>query len=320
VNIRIFLIVGICIVVLFDGQSQKVVSSFSPALFYQKNKIGISYQQYSQSGQAILFSFHDHDPRFGNSNFHIHLYNNPFEEVKEQYQNLLLNGNYYLNKRFSVLFEIPYNISTRYFEEAEPYRLQGLGDVKIGANYHFYDSKLFKPDASLQQISSISVLGKFKTGKYNIANELNDIDPYLQTGTGSFDVSATLLHQVLYNRLNFNAALSYYYTGISYYQLKFGNRYAFQLGGSYAIIQQPDLQLHILNHISYIKKQKDTLESKDIARPNQYSELLFDAGFLLNYSNWALQLQAAIPVAFQYEYFTMRWKMATSFKIFYTFN
>lgn len=308
---------GICISFFIDGKAQKAISSSSATLFYQKNKIGLSYQQYSQSGRAILFSFHDHDPKFGNSNFHIHLYNNPFEEVKEQYQNILLNGNYYLNKRFSVLFEIPYNISTRYFMQAEPYRLQGMGDIKIGANYHFYDSKLFKPNASLQQISTLRVLGKFKTGKYNIANELNDIDPYLQTGTGSFDVSATLMHQLIYNRFNFNAAFNYYYTGVSYYQLKFGNRYAFQLGGLYAIINQQNIQLHFLSEISYAKKQKDSLESKAIARPNQYSETLYHTGILLGYNNWLLQLQTTLPIAVQYEDLALRWKTATSFKIFY---
>jgi len=287
-------------------------------LFYQQNKIGLSYHHYNQKGRAILFSFHDHDPRFGNSNFHVHLYNNPLEEVKEQYQSLLLNGNYYLNKRFSLLFEIPYNISTRYFEDAKPYRLQGLGDVKIGATYHVYDSNLFKPNASLQQISSVTVWGKFKTGKYNNANELNDIDPYLQAGTGSFDVSATAEHQVFYKQFSLDAAFSYTYTGISYYQLKFGNRYIFRLGGAYRVFDQSNIQLQLLSHFTYAQKQKDRLEKKAIARPNQSIETLYHIGFLLSYSNWAVQLQTAIPLSVKYDDFAMRWKNAPSFKIFYT--
>jgi len=299
-------------------KAQERILSASP-LFYQKNKIGLHYQQYSQKGQAILFSFHDHNPRFGNNNFHTHLYNNPFEEVKEQYQRLLLNGNYYLNKRFSLIFEIPYHKSTRYFEEAESYRLKGVGDIKLGATYHVYDSKLLKPDALTQQISSLYVWGKFKTGKYNIANELNDIDPYLQPGTGSLDFSATLEHQVLFSQFSIDAALSYDYNGISYYQLKFANRYSFRLGGSYKFIHQSHIQLHFLSHLSYTKKQNDALESKAIARPNRYSETLFHTGLLFSYTNWTFQIQTAIPIYVLYDDFAMRWKLANSFKIFYTF-
>ncbi len=282
--------------------------------------MGLSYQHYSQNGRAILFSFHDHDPRFGNSNFHIHLYDNPFEEVQERYQRFSLYGNYYLNKRFSVAWEIPYHTSTRFFKEGEPYTLKGIGDVKIGATYHLYDSKLFKPKSTVQQISTLSIFGKFKSGKFNIANELNDIDPYLQAGTGSFDVAASLQHDILFKRLYFNAVLRYLHTGVSYYQLKLGNRYAFQLGGAYRILNRKNLQLNILSDVSYEKKQQDRLENKLIERPNQYQQILYSAGLLLNYSTWAIQIQTAVPVYRIYDDFMMQWKTNTAVKIFYTLN
>jgi len=317
--LRLLFIVCIILATLEKGHSQEFISSTS-ALFYQKNYVGLSYQNYSQNGQAILFSFHDHDPRFGNMNFHTHLYNNPFEQIKEQFQSIHLNSNYYLNKRFAVGFSVPYNISIRHFEEEAPHRLQGIGDIKVGATYHLYDSKLFKPKANIQHISTLLVFGKFKTGKYNIANDLNDIDPYLQAGTGSFDLSGKFQQQLLFKRFYLNAAFEYVYKGISYYQMKFGNQYAVNLTAEYAILNNETIKLHVLTNFAYRQKKGDMLENKAIKRPNSYKEVYNKTGILVAYQSWAFQIETALPLYVQYEDFSMRWKTATFVKIFFTLN
>lgn len=318
-SVRLFFIVFVCLAVLSKGQSQEFISSTS-ALFYQKNYLGLSYQNYSQNGRAILFSFHDHDPRFGNMNFHTHLYDNPFEQIKEQFQSIHLSGNYYLNKRFAVGLNVPYNISIRHFEEDSPYRLQGIGDVTVQAKYHLHDSKLFKPKATVQHISTLTAFGKFKTGKYNITNHLNDIDPYLQAGTGSFDLAGNLQHQILFKRFNLNAAFQYNYKGVSYYQMKFGNQYAVNFTAEYAILHKKIIQLRAFSNLTYRQKQNDTLENKPIKRPNKYKEIYNKSGILAAYQNWTLQIETAIPLYVQYEDFSMRWKAATFVKIFFTLN
>jgi len=298
----------------------KPFNAFNSYTLYQKNYIGLSYQSQQQQGKALFFSFHDHDPRFGNTNFHTHFYYNPLQEAKEQYQQIQLGVNYYINRQLAVQVALPYKKITRYLDETEPYRLKGIGDLIVGTSYHLYNSKLFNPKASIQHIATINMQAKFKTGKFNIANEMNDIDPYLQPGTGSFDVTGTLEHRSVFEGFNLQANLYYTYRGISYYQIKFGNTYGCSIQAEKVVFSKAATTINLLAQLNYQQKKADQLEERIIQRPNTYKGLQLQVGSLALFKQIGIELNTALPVYYRYDDFGMRFQPVFFIHFFFLFS
>lgn len=199
---------------------------------YQQNFIGLSQNYFSQSGPSIFFSFHDHDPAFGNSNFHTHTFFDPFTDAKETIITTSIEAQYYLIDQIAFGFKLPIHKHQRIYKD-EIIKVTGLGDLMLNTLYHFYNSKNFNPNEKVNHLLTGFFQVQIPTGIYRQADILNDIEPHIQNGTGSFNYDIMLAYKMDYNKWRFNLSSIYHLNQKNYYQFKVGNSIVSQLLATY---------------------------------------------------------------------------------------
>lgn len=263
--------------------------------------IGLSFQNQIKRGYVSAFAFHNHNPRFGNSNFHVHNNCNPFVKGKEVLQALSLNAEYVVNQKIAVAVSLPYSLKTQLFADSVNLFRNGIGDVKLGFRYALFESSPQKLFTKVKHQTILSIYVKFKTGKYNQTTTLNDIDPHLQNGLGSTNWQTSLQHFINFNKWNLSGAINYQLFTKNYFQFKKGNVFEAKIAGAYhfnindAIIFLPALQL------SYQNKKADTMETRKILKPTSYQAFLLGANAAFQYKKIIFNLSYSIPVYLSYD-------------------
>jgi len=263
--------------------------------------VGLTYSSQIKSGYMSAFAFHDHDPKFGNSNFHVHNYCNPFVTGKEVLQNLVLNGQYVVNKKITITISLPYSLKTQLFGDSINLFRKGIGDIELGVKYSLFESEGQQLRSSIKQQTLLAVYTTLKTGKYNVATDLNDIDPHIQNGNGSTGWRASLQHFINFSRWDLSGAFDYLLKTKNYYQFKKGNSYKASIAASYNFNFSNDFLLKPAINLSYLNKIADTMEDKLIVKPTGYKAFSIGTNIEFRYKNTVIGFKYETPIYLNYQ-------------------
>jgi len=234
----------------------------------QQNFIGLSNSFFTQTGPSIFFSFHDHNPAFGNSNFHTHTFFDPFTDARETINTTSIEAQYYIIKQIAFGIKLPYHIHKRTYKN-ESIKKTGIGDAMFYALYHIYNSQYFNPNENGNHLITALFQIHAPTGIYRQPDELNDIEPHFQNGVGSFNFDLMLDYQFLLNNWKFNLSSVCHINQKNYYQFKVGNSLVSRVAANYNF-HFYKLKLNVLTGIDYTVKKSDSLENENISEPNRY--------------------------------------------------
>jgi len=274
--------------------------------------VGLSYHNQIKRGYASAFAFHDHDPRFGNSNFHVHNYCNPFVDGREVLQAITLKGQYALNEKIALAVNLPYSLKTQVFADSLNLFRQGFGDVALGFKYALYKSKNEQLFSKVNHQTIFSIYAQFKTGKYNEATELGDIDPHIQNGAGTTNWQASLQHVIIFDNWQLNSEINYQLNTKNYYQFRKGNTYEAFIEGVYNFDLKESMIFSPIINVFYQKKIVDTMEERMILKPTGYETFAIGAGFGLLYEKMIFRFNCSIPVYLNYEVLDVQCKAPES--------
>lgn len=143
----------------------------------------------------------------------------------ESFQKVELRGRFNLSKRIQLFVFLPLSINQQ-TENNLISKISGLGDISTFANYSIYNNgdslnKKWKHNFQL------GVGFKLPIGKYNTLNNNNELNPNIQTGTGSFDILLDVIYTVRYRKIGLNNSTIYRFNNSNSNNFQFGNRYTF---------------------------------------------------------------------------------------------
>jgi hypothetical protein len=141
---------------------------------------------------------------------------------EENFNTVELWGRFYPVKRVQVFAFLPYNIFNKN-ENGNTTTVNGLGDAMLLANYAVINTG----DSMFKKVKHTLLLGggaKFPTGKYNADKEGIELNPNLQTGTGSFDFILNTNYTLRYNKAGMNAEFSYRLNTANKNDYRFGDK------------------------------------------------------------------------------------------------
>jgi len=270
--------------------------------------VGLSYNNQLKKGYLSAFAFHDHDPRFGNSNFHIHNYCNPFVAGKEILQFLNLNAQYRINKKIAVNISLPYSLKSQVFGDSLNLFRNGIGDISIGFKYALFSSNAAVLFSKTKHQTIISINAKLNTGKYNTATDLGDIDPHIQNGSGSNNWQVAMQHFIAFDKWSFNGSASYFLNTKNYYQFKKGNAFEALLASGYTFKFNNEILLTPTLQLSYQKNKADTMEDRVILKPTEYEVFLMGGAIELQLKRTIFCINFALPAYLKYKQVDVRCK------------
>lgn len=105
----------------------------------------------------------------------------PGESSTEYYNNVELYGRFYLSPKTRIIFGIPFS-----FNEIDSKKLNGMGDMRVLAQYNVYNTDINGMTNFWQRIFLGGGL-KLPTGVYNKQLTYGITEPHFQPGTGSLD-------------------------------------------------------------------------------------------------------------------------------------
>lgn len=286
-----------CICFFLGGISTKCNANANHLSSY----VGLSYNNLIKNGYTSAFAFHDHDPKFGNNNFHIHNNCNPFKTGKEVFQAIVLTGQYAINKKIALTVNLPYSIKTQQFENEVGLQRKGLGDVELGFTYNLLETKPQLLLSKAKHSTFLSLFAKLKTGKFNAATGLNDIDPHIQNGTGSTNWEAILRHFVDFKKWNLDAMFAYELNTKNYYQFKRGNALEVSILGAYTFNIKEGTWLKPGIRFSYQNKTADTMEDRMILKPTSFKAILTNASIIFAYKHSTINFSYGKTVQLKYD-------------------
>lgn len=189
---------------------------------FDKNQIGLRYYTFKFINEAVPIDSDpnlDHDPVQG-------------EETTEYYNNVELYGRIYLSLKTRIIFGIPFS-----FNEIDNKALNGVGDLRVLAQYNVYNTNISGMTNFWQRI----FLGggmKFPTGVYNKQLVYGITEPHFQPGTGSLDFLITGLHIAKLEKvgLGWRNDIVYTVNTTNKNDYKFANRFNWASTFSYDIV------------------------------------------------------------------------------------
>lgn len=140
-------------------------------------------------------------------------------------------GRFYPLKRLQVFAFVPYTYNTS-IEPTQTVTMQGLGDVKVLANYMLLNT----PDSSEGQLKHNLLIGggvKAPTGKNNFVNSEGIILSNMQPGTGSWDLLANANYTIRIDKAGVNADVTYKYSTANERDYRYGDKLNAGLTGFY---------------------------------------------------------------------------------------
>jgi hypothetical protein len=144
----------------------------------------------------------------------------PNEESSQVYQYTQLWGRFQINKRFQLFGFVPY-VHNSNSEQGENTIISGIGDASAMVNYSFPLAE--KGHKKRMLLGGIGL--KMPTGEFNnSANAQRNGLPNTQTGTGSWDIVASINFTHKGEKWGYNMDASYILTTANKWHYKFGNR------------------------------------------------------------------------------------------------
>ena len=145
----------------------------------------------------------------------------------ERFGRIEFNARFQVSKRFRLVTAIPFSNkqSVLGFQKQS---LKGLGDITLAGQYDFVPNKATVDKFAQNLIFSLGL--KLPTGTFDHEDaNYKTINPYLQPGTGSTDMLASLIYAVQKERIGLSANLSFLGTTENPNQFRFGNQWQSEL-------------------------------------------------------------------------------------------
>lgn len=140
----------------------------------------------------------------------------------ERFQTLELRGRFYLSNRIQLFAFLPFNLNQQ-IDNSKTTHFYGLGDASVIVNYH-----IMSPQDSTCKIfiHNLQLGGglKLPTGTSNALDHNLIVNPYIQTGTGSWDVLLDAIYTLRYDNMGWNSNVVYRLNTSNSNQFRFGNR------------------------------------------------------------------------------------------------
>jgi hypothetical protein len=182
---------------------------------YQSNFIGLRYQ-YSRYLSRPLPSILGNEA--GNS--------------RQTYYSTELWGRFYPSRRLQILADVPYKTNLQE-ENGSRYRISGLGDISVIADYALINSGDTSNSNALQQLLQLGGGVKAPTGDFNTIPEGQDLSPGIQNGTGSWDFLLNAIYTLRYKSMGLSADMTLKHNSFNANDLKFGDRLSSSLKAFY---------------------------------------------------------------------------------------
>jgi len=278
------------------------IAELSPGESY----IELQHNIVKSNGPAVFYTFHDHDPKFGLTNFHSHLYFNPFGETNELVQTSSIKFQQYINKRIGGSIYLPLAIQQKTFDEQSKSNV-GIGDLVIAGMYHVYDSDLFEKYSKRRYQLLLQTKVSIPTGSFNIPDDENEIEPHFQTGTGAINTQVVLSNIFHLNKdqTQIQAQFVYRHFSLNKYQFQFGRWFGASLNASHVFkISNNGLEPNL--GIQFIRKEKDRMQLGEIGEASAFDLLSAIAGLSYLHKSSTFKLRYALPLYQQTETFGLR--------------
>lgn len=211
---------------------------------------------------------------------------------KEEYNTYEIWGRFYPIPKIQLEVAIPYRYNRSIEEGASTHTVRGLGDLIVLTHYEVFSTFPKGPDAVKQKL----YLGggvKLPTGNYK--KSINgEIDPHLQTGTGSMDFMLSGLYLAKYKNSGIKAGVNYSFNNENKNEFTFANRLNLSAALFYQInagnmIWMPSAGLNY-------EQAKEDLQN-DMALDNTGGTMLLGtAGSDLYYKSYALNISYQVPL------------------------
>ena len=158
-------------------------------------------------------------------------YSDGIRAGKENYNTVLLSGQYSISKKLRLLATIPYQLNRLSNENGRTNR-NGVGDVSVLANYQMLD----KSTGPFRHSVTVGAGIKLPTGKHIVPKTETLDDQNFQLGTGSVDNLLNAAYRITYKNWMVAAATSYKYNTAN----KSGYRYGDILTNGISVIYRID--------------------------------------------------------------------------------
>ncbi len=256
---------------------------------FEKNQIGLRYYTFkffeeahpeseaTQTDNAGIPSQVDHEVQAGTSSTEI-------------YDNVELYGRIYLNAKTRILFGIPFS-----FNDIDSKRLNGMGDMRVLAQYNVYNTDITGRTNFWQRIFLGGGL-KLPTGVYNKQLTFGIVEPHFQPGTGSFDFIFTGLYIAKLEKLGLGWRNDIVYTlnTTNKNDYKFANRFNLASTFSYDIITE---SINILPHTGIYLETANADEYQGSAAPGSGGTVLMATmGLDLFYDVLSMDFDYQLPM------------------------
>lgn len=174
---------------------------------FKKSFIGIKYGYRSFQSQHLISET-------------LHILGN---RSTEYYNSAELWGRFYVNKRLQLFAFVPFN-HFRQHESGKSSTVKGMGDITLAASYLVYNTGA-RTDKTFKQTLLAGGGLKIPTGKFDNNTQSQELNPSINTGTGSVDYLANLIYNCRYGRAGLNLDANYRLNGANSKDFRFGNRF-----------------------------------------------------------------------------------------------
>lgn len=173
---------------------------------FKKHFVGVRHQYRSFRSQHLVSQ-------------QLYIYGN---QSKEYYHSTELWGRWQAGKRVQLFAFLPYH-HFKQVEAGTTSRANGLGDATLMGYYTAFNNagKLHK---TFKQTLQIGGGIKLPTGRFLTNRGEAELNPHLNTGTGSVDYFLNAMHNMRYKRFGLTAEASYRINSLNDYQFRYGNR------------------------------------------------------------------------------------------------
>jgi len=141
------------------------------------------------------------------------------EHSEEFFHTTELWGRARLSRRWQVFVFAPYHV---FRQSAFGTNVSGLGDVQVVANYILLNTA--DSSAALKQTLLVGGGLKVPTGAHNLQQAGESLNPNLQPGTGSWDVSLNASYTLRYGKIGLNSEATLRLNTANANDYRFGNR------------------------------------------------------------------------------------------------
>lgn len=173
---------------------------------FRKNIVGVSYSYRSFASQHLISET-------------LYILGN---RSTEYYNTIDVWGRVQVGKRLQLYAFVPVNHFIQR-EKGVSNKTNGLGDITLAANYVLLNTTPQR-DKKIKQTLLAGGGIKLPAGRFNDAKAGEELNPSMNTGTGSVDYLAQVIYQFRYGRTGLNTDVNYRINGANKKEFRFGNR------------------------------------------------------------------------------------------------